>query len=303
MSHTGQTRRARTPGRARDDSLRIERAGGSRVSRTGRSRSSRPCSPAAASTSSARTVAERLGRALGQSFVVENQSGGGGIVGSLADRARGARRLHADGGLRRHARHQSRPCASSRTTRSRTSRRSRMVGGTPNVLVVPPSVPVNDAARVHRVREGEPGQALVRLGGPGLAHAPRDGAVQGRRPTSTSSHVAVSRHRPGDHRHPRRPDAGAVPGTRRGAAAHQGRQDAPARGHRHSSAIRCCPTCRRSRSWATRASTACSGTASSGRRTCRAPIVKRAQRRDQQAARRSRAAASGSPARRSSRCR
>jgi tripartite-type tricarboxylate transporter receptor subunit TctC len=32
----------------------------------------------------ARTVAARLGRALGQSIVVENQSGGGGIVGSLA---------------------------------------------------------------------------------------------------------------------------------------------------------------------------------------------------------------------------
>ncbi|MEO8487230.1 MAG: tripartite tricarboxylate transporter substrate-binding protein, partial [Betaproteobacteria bacterium] len=31
-----------------------------------------------------RTIADRLGRALGQSIVVENQSGGGGIVGSVA---------------------------------------------------------------------------------------------------------------------------------------------------------------------------------------------------------------------------
>jgi tripartite-type tricarboxylate transporter receptor subunit TctC len=32
----------------------------------------------------ARTIADRLGRALGQSIVVENMSGGGGVVGSLA---------------------------------------------------------------------------------------------------------------------------------------------------------------------------------------------------------------------------
>src|SRR6185295_11040388 len=32
----------------------------------------------------ARTIADRLGRVLGQSIIVENQSGGGGIVGSLA---------------------------------------------------------------------------------------------------------------------------------------------------------------------------------------------------------------------------
>ena len=32
----------------------------------------------------ARTIAERLTTSLGQSVVVENQSGGGGIVGSLA---------------------------------------------------------------------------------------------------------------------------------------------------------------------------------------------------------------------------
>src|SRR6185369_15081778 len=32
----------------------------------------------------ARTIADRLGRSLGQSIVVENMSGGGGVVGSLA---------------------------------------------------------------------------------------------------------------------------------------------------------------------------------------------------------------------------
>ena len=32
----------------------------------------------------ARTIADRLGRALGQSIIVENLSGGGGVVGSMA---------------------------------------------------------------------------------------------------------------------------------------------------------------------------------------------------------------------------
>ena len=45
--------------------------------------------------------------------------------------------------------------------------------------------------------------------------------------------------------------------------------------HRHASAIRCFPTCRRSRNRATRDSTACSGTASSVRRTCRRRSCKR----------------------------
>ena len=55
----------------------------------------------------ARTIADRLGRALGQSIVVENHERRRRRRGLARDRARGARRLHADGGLRRHARHQS----------------------------------------------------------------------------------------------------------------------------------------------------------------------------------------------------
>ena len=72
----------------------------------------------------ARVVTERWGKLLGQTFVVENQSGGGGVVACQAHRARRARRLHADAGLRRHARHEPGDAQGAPTTRSRTSRRS-----------------------------------------------------------------------------------------------------------------------------------------------------------------------------------
>jgi hypothetical protein len=54
----------------------------------------------------ARQIGERITKALGQPVVVENQSGGGGIV-VAGYGACGTRRLHLDGWLRRHARHQS----------------------------------------------------------------------------------------------------------------------------------------------------------------------------------------------------
>ena len=56
-------------------------------------------------------------RRMGQSFIVENVSGGGG-VDRLADRgARGARRLHADARLRGHARDGPGGAQGARTTR------------------------------------------------------------------------------------------------------------------------------------------------------------------------------------------
>ena len=72
----------------------------------------------------ARVVTERWGKALGQTFVVDNQSGGGGVIACQTDGARRAGRLHPDAGLRRDARHDARHAARSATTRSRTSRRS-----------------------------------------------------------------------------------------------------------------------------------------------------------------------------------
>ena len=71
-----------------------------------------------------RTVTERWGKVLGQTFVVDNQGGGGGVIACQTTATRRARRLHADAGLRRHARHEPGHAASCPTTRSRTSRRS-----------------------------------------------------------------------------------------------------------------------------------------------------------------------------------
>ena len=128
----------------------------------------------------ARTIADRLGRALGQSFVVENQSGGGGVVGSLAT-ARAAPDGYTlmVGYVGTHGTNPAVRKLPYDAVKDFTP--IAMVGGTPNVLVVPPSLPVNTLARVRRLREGEPGQALVRLVGPRHADASRDGAVQGRR--------------------------------------------------------------------------------------------------------------------------
>ena len=72
----------------------------------------------------ARTVADRLGQALGVAIVVDNQSGGGGVVGSLAT-ARAAPdgyTLMIDTSARTAL---IRPCASCPTMRSRISRLSR----------------------------------------------------------------------------------------------------------------------------------------------------------------------------------
>ena len=188
---------------------RLSRAHSRRaVTRTRRSRSSRRCSPAAASTWSRAPIADRLGqraRPVDHRREPERRRRRRRLAGH---RARGARRLHADGRLRRHARHQSgRAQAALRRGQGlhadRDGRRHAERAGRAAVAAG------EDAAGVRRLREGEPGQALVRLVGPGHAHASRDGAAEGRRRPRHRARP-VSRHRPGDHRHPRRPDAGAV---------------------------------------------------------------------------------------------
>jgi len=118
----------------------------------------------------ARTIGERLQKALGQPVVIENQSGGGGIVGSQAT-ARAApdgytlmvgyvgthgtnpavRRLPYD------AIKDFTPIA--------------MVGGTPNVLVVPPSLPVKTLPEFIDYAKANKGKLSYGSSGPGtLTH-------------------------------------------------------------------------------------------------------------------------------------
>jgi len=90
----------------------------------------------------ARTIADRLGRVLGQSIIVDNQSGGGGVVGSMA-----AAKAAPDGYtlmVGYVGTHGTNPAVRKLPYDAiRDFTPVAMVGGTPNVLVVPPTIPVN----------------------------------------------------------------------------------------------------------------------------------------------------------------
>ena len=89
----------------------------------------------------ARTMADRLGRAFGQTFVVENQSGGGGTIASMA-----VTRAAPDGYtlmLGYVGTHGTNPAVRKLPYDAINGFSPiGMVGGTPNVLVVTPSLPV-----------------------------------------------------------------------------------------------------------------------------------------------------------------
>ena len=90
----------------------------------------------------ARLIADRLGKVLGQSIIVENMSGGGGIVGSQA-----AARAAPDGYtlmLGYVGTHGTNPALRKLPYDAiKDFTPIAMVGGTPNILVVNPTVPAN----------------------------------------------------------------------------------------------------------------------------------------------------------------
>jgi tripartite-type tricarboxylate transporter receptor subunit TctC len=118
----------------------------------------------------ARTIADRLGRSLNQSIIVENQSGGGGVVGSLA-----TARAAPDGytlmvgyvgthGTNPAVRKLPYDAVADFTPVA-------LVGGTPNVLVVPAPLPVNTLAEFIRYAKANPGKLSYGSAGPGtLTH-------------------------------------------------------------------------------------------------------------------------------------
>lgn len=118
----------------------------------------------------ARTIGERLGKALGQSVIVENQSGGGGIVGSQA-----TARAAPDGYtlmIGYVGTHGTNPAVRKLPYDAiRDFTPIAMVGGTPNVLVVPPSLPVKTLPEFIAYVKANKGKLSYGSAGPGtLTH-------------------------------------------------------------------------------------------------------------------------------------
>jgi len=118
----------------------------------------------------ARTIADRLGRMLSQSIVVENQSGGGGVVGSLAT-ARAAPDGYTlmVGYVGTHGTNPAVRKLPYDAVKDFTP--IAMVGGTPNILVVPPSIPVASLREFIQYAKSNPGKLSYGSSGPGtLTH-------------------------------------------------------------------------------------------------------------------------------------
>src|SRR6476660_6898786 len=118
----------------------------------------------------ARTIAERLTKSFGQSVVVDNQSGGGGVVGSLA-----TARAAPDGYtlmVGYVGTHGTNPAVRKLPYDAiRDFTPIAMVGGTPNVLVVPPSLPVKTLPEFIDYAKANKGKLSYGSSGPGtLTH-------------------------------------------------------------------------------------------------------------------------------------
>jgi len=118
----------------------------------------------------ARTIGERISKALGQPVVVENQSGGGGIVGSQAT-ARAAPDGYTlmVGYVGTHGTNPAVRKLPYDAVKDFTP--IAMVGGTPNVLVVPPSLPVKTLPEFIAYAKANKGKLSYGSSGPGtLTH-------------------------------------------------------------------------------------------------------------------------------------
>jgi tripartite-type tricarboxylate transporter receptor subunit TctC len=118
----------------------------------------------------ARTIGDRLAPVLGQPIVVENQSGGGGIVGSAA-----TARAAPDGYtlmVGYVGTHGTNPAVRKLPYDAiKDFTPVAMVGGTPNVLVVPPTLPVATLREFVRYVKANPGKFSYGSSGPGtLTH-------------------------------------------------------------------------------------------------------------------------------------
>ena len=129
-----------------------------------------------------------------------------------------------------------------------------LVAGVPNVLVVNPSLPVNDVQELIAYAKANPGKLNFASSGSGTSIHLVGRTVQDRWPACTMTHVPYKGSAPALHRPGRRPGAAHVRQPAVVAAADQGRQAARARGDERAALRRRCPTCRRSPRPACRAS-------------------------------------------------
>lgn len=118
----------------------------------------------------ARTMADRLGKAFGQTFFVENQSGGGGTIASMA-----VTRAAPDGYtlmLGYVGTHGTNPAVRKLPYDAITGFTPiGMVGGTPNVLVVTPSLPVQSLKEFIAYMKAHPARLSYGSAGQGtLTH-------------------------------------------------------------------------------------------------------------------------------------
>jgi tripartite-type tricarboxylate transporter receptor subunit TctC len=118
----------------------------------------------------ARTIADRLGQVLGQSIIVDNQSGGGGVIGSMA-----TARAAPDGYtlmVGYVGTHGTNPAVRKLPYDAiKDFTPIAMVGGTPNILIVPPSLPVGTLKEFVAYARANPGKLSYGSSGPGtLTH-------------------------------------------------------------------------------------------------------------------------------------
>jgi tripartite-type tricarboxylate transporter receptor subunit TctC len=113
-----------------------------------------------------RTVAEQLGRSMGQTFIVENVSGGGGLIASQAvARAAPDGYTLMVGYVGTHGTNPAVRKVPYDAVKDFTA--IAMVGGTPNVLVVHPSVPVADLKGLIDYAKKNAGKLSYASGGMG----------------------------------------------------------------------------------------------------------------------------------------
>jgi tripartite-type tricarboxylate transporter receptor subunit TctC len=118
----------------------------------------------------ARTIADRLGNALGAPIIVENLSGGGGVVGSMTT-ARAAPDGYTlmVGYVGTHGTNPAVRKLPYDAVKDFTP--IAMVGGTPNILVVPPSVPASTLQEFVAYVKANKGKLSYGSSGPGtLTH-------------------------------------------------------------------------------------------------------------------------------------